>query len=340
MFPLAIPILSGIAGAVAGGQPNTSSQSFGVQTAPESAWEKRVAGSQANQFGQLESLIGLGPGAQDVTAALGSQRDLASMLSAFSKGGFMPGEAEFAQARQFGGQVFAPQEVALRQSMEEARTQAGRQAALMGRGGADPILQAKLAQQQMQGQERLSAQRGAYEAQFALGLPQQRLDYASQLAQVRGGLATQAMQNRQTLLGLGNQLRQQERDWRLQTATRTQSTSSGGGLAGAISGAMSGFGGGLSLGRSFGADYSSIFGGAKPTGATPTAAQPIQAPAPTPMAAPLPLSNLSQYLAPNGTPGVQGYDANPFSMNNLMQVPQPYPVTPMARPTGMQYRNY
>ncbi len=68
----------------------------------------------------------------------------------------------------------------------------------------------------------------------------------NQLSNIRGGLATQAMQNRMNLMSMGQQLNQSERNYRIGTAQHygsqysTGEQFSGGGFKGAMSGAMAG----------------------------------------------------------------------------------------------------
>jgi hypothetical protein len=86
-----------------------------------------------------------------------------------------------------------------------------------------------------------------------MNLPGQRLSFAGQRADVLGALSNQAMQNRASLFGLGQSALGAEREFRLATATRTNSQSGGGGVGGAIPGALGGAG--------IGAGISSVFGG-------------------------------------------------------------------------------
>lgn len=221
-----------------------------VNVAPESAEEKQFRLGAADSYGQLGQMVGAGPGQQDVTAALGSTRDLASMLQSFAKGGFLPGQEDITTAQNFAQQMFAPQQTALQQSFQDQQTQANRMAAQMGRGANDPILAAKLAQEQTRQQGMLSAQQGAFAADFGMQLPGQRLGFQEQLANVRSGLATQAMQNRQSLFSMGQQAQQAERNWRLNTASRTNTQTSGGDFMSAVGGisAIAGAGFGIAGG--------------------------------------------------------------------------------------------
>jgi hypothetical protein len=76
-----------------------------------------------------------------------------------------------------------------------------------------------------------------------MNAPQRQLSLASTLADVRGGLASQALANRQTLFGLGQQALKAERQFRLSSASQTQTTSSNPGLLSTIGGIGAAVGG-------------------------------------------------------------------------------------------------
>lgn len=253
-------------GALAGGQGSNSSQTTTRNLAPESELEKRGGAVALSQLSELEKLFGAGPGAQDVQSGLTSQRDLATMLSQYAQGGFMPGQQDISQANTLAQQLFQGQQVGLNQAFDVQRQQASRNAARMGRSGIDPVLQNQLMQGQARQQQQLNADIGSYATQFAQSMPTQRLGFAQQLAQVNQGLASQALANRQALLGLGSQLRSQEQNFRAGTASTTTSSSSGGGMMGALTGALGGGVAGLNLMQGL-----SKFGG----GGTAAAATPL-----------------------------------------------------------------
>lgn len=239
-------------GAIAGGQRQNQSQEQAVNVAPPSAFEQQLTAGTSKDYGALQGLVGAGAGVNDVAAGAQGQRDLAAMLRQYAAGGFMPGQQDIATAQQFAQTQYQPQQVALQQQQQQEQLKANQLAAQLGRPVNDPIIQAKLAQERAQSQERLRAAQGAFASQFALNLPQQRLGYTAQLADVQSSLASQAMQNRQALLSLGSQLRGQEQQFRLGTTSRTATTSSGGGMAGAISGGLAGLGAGMSVANMFG----------------------------------------------------------------------------------------
>lgn len=235
-------------GGIAGGQKDRSSQSQTSYTDAGAATqeEKLATAAVSRNFQDLQRMADLGPGDKDVTAGLESQRSLAAMLEQYSKGGYAPTSQDVDLA----GQMLAPQQLALQQNLKQIQEQAARQQALSGRGPTDFVFQNRLNRNQLDLTQQLAAQ----QSQLAAQQPFQRLDFAQNLAQIRSGLASQAMQNRQAIMGLGSQIQAAERNFRLGTASRTgtQTTESGGGLKGAISGALGGAGAAFGLMNSFG----------------------------------------------------------------------------------------
>jgi len=234
-------------GGIAGGQrqSSTQSQSSSVNAGYATREEADATKAISSNFSNLQKMVDLGPGNSDITAGLNSQRDLAAMLEQYSKGGYAPTAQDMETAKA----QTAPQQVALEQQMRSIREQAARQQALAGRGPTDFVFNNKLNQNQLDLTQQLAAQQSAIAAQQ----PFQRLGFAENLAQIRSGLATQAMQNRQAILGLGSQIQSAERNFRLGTASRSgsQTTESGGGLQGTINGALAGAGAGFGLANMF-----------------------------------------------------------------------------------------
>jgi hypothetical protein len=206
-------------------------------------------------YNDLASLVGKGPGESDVAAGLESQRGLAGMLADLQKSGGLPGQEDIAQANTTAGGLFNARRTALSQSFTDQNTEAERLAARLGRPTNDPILQAKLRQGFMRQSDLLQAEQSDYANNLALSLPNQRLNYASSRADVLGGLASQAFQNRAAILSLGSQLGGVERAWRAQSGTQvtTGQSSQGGGLGGALTGGIAGLGAGLDIASKFGA---------------------------------------------------------------------------------------
>ncbi len=284
-----------------------------------STYEKQLQTGESTRYNQLNSLVDAGPGTSDVMAGTQASRSLADMLAQYSKTGGLPGAEDYNTGRSIAAQQFDPQRTALDQQFTQDTTAANRQAALMGRSINDPILRNKLLQNKNNQLAMLNSQQNAAATNFALSQPMQRLGFASQLADVRGNLASQAMSNRQTLLSLGNTLKQQERDFRLNTSTRfgvgNSSSQSGGGLLGglgalaSVTGSMMSLAGGMGGMGGMGGAAGGLGGGAMTAKAMPQAmpsigssysyAQPAQvAPPPPP---------ISPFLQPNSSYGGPGY---------------------------------
>lgn len=244
-------LLGGLAGSQAKKSKQSSTSSINLGAADDLELQgERISGQQLTD---LEGLVGAGPGIGAVRGANEANNDLASMLQQYASGGFMPTQQDIGNANQFTQSMFAPQQMQLNQQFEDQKQQQARLAAQLGRPINDPVLQNKMMQTQAREQAMLGAQQTAFSAQQAQNMPLQRLGFQQDLAGLQSGLATQAMANRQALLNMGNTVQQQGRQFRLNTATRTnsQSTSSGGGVGGAISGALAGAGMGMQAYNSF-----------------------------------------------------------------------------------------
>lgn len=223
----------GLMSALFGGPSRSTTK---INLGPESELEKQVQAGATGQLKDIESLIKGGAGAEDVTAALGSQRGLATLIEQLQASGGMPSQVQTQQAQAFAQDVFAPEEQAVRSGFAEQEQATSQLAARLGRQVNDPVLRAKLAQEQTRQLGQVSARRTAFGAEQAMAAPQRQLALAESLANVRGGLASQALANRQTLFGLGQQALQAERQWRLNTASQTTTTGSSPGLLSAIGG--------------------------------------------------------------------------------------------------------
>jgi hypothetical protein len=260
MFGLsaAIPIAGAVLGGLAGGQANRTSTNSSTTTAVNlrnindinkgrSTLEATTDQSQNDLYAQLQALLNQGPGAAQVSAGLQAQTGYGDIINQQLQSGGLPNQGQISQAQDYASQIFAPQRLGLQQAFGDQNIAQQRLAARLGRGGNDPVLQAKLGQEQTRQQAMLQAQQGAFGAEQAMNAPQRQLQLAEALANVRGGLASQAFSNRQSMLQMGNALAASERKYRLDTAGRTSNTtgseSGGGGMAGAISGGLAGIGG-------------------------------------------------------------------------------------------------
>ncbi len=233
----------------------------------EAKAKSNTGGFLQSQFKDLQSMLTQnGPGASDVGAATGASRDLASMLAEYSRTGGLPGQGDISAANSFATDIFGARQVGLNQQFTQMGQQASREAALSGRGSADPILRARLMESQAGMQDMLNAEKTGFASQYAQQLSGNRLSFAGQRADVLNALGNQATQNRLALLGLGSSLNEAERGWRLNNATRVSKQEKEVGLGdvftGAIglAGAVTGIGGMLAGG-------SAAIGGAAKAGA-------------------------------------------------------------------------
>lgn len=248
-------VAGGVLGAVAGSQKDkTSTTNASTSNVNLRDFQDLIRGAGGREQGgaalaadlmrQQQRLTELGPGAADVSAAANRQRDFEGMLRAAGAQGGFAQQGDIQQAQQFAQQVFAPQREMLSQQFEDQEIQQKRLAAQLGRPVNDPVLRSMLARDQGRQMASLAAQQGAFGAEQAQAAVGRRLQLAGQAAQIRSGLATQAFQNRSALAQLGRQITQDERNFRLGTASQTrtgiQETLSGGGVGGAIAGAIGG----------------------------------------------------------------------------------------------------
>lgn len=248
----ALPLIGAGLGALGGLFGSKSTQTTKPILDPASALENSATAGIGTDYNIFRTMVDKGAGAGDVASATGAQRSLADMLKAYSaEGGTNPSDFDISNSNQLAQRLFGAQRLGLQHSFEDQRIQANNQAALMGRAGNDPILAAKLAREQTRQAGMLDAQQGAWATDYAMQQPMQRLNFAGQHANILGGLATQAMANRQALMSMGQSIQNNERNFRLQTAERETSQSSGGGIGGMISGAIGGAGAGMSAMNSF-----------------------------------------------------------------------------------------
>lgn len=224
-----------------GGSSSTESS---LLLSPASVLEKQARGQVSGNLTDLTSLVGAGANQSDVTAGLQSSRGLADLLQQYTQSGGQPNQQDIASAQSLSQDVFAPERNAVQQNFSEQQQRTAQLSARLGRPANDPILQAKLAQEQTRQLSDVQARQTQFRAQQAQSMPLQRLQFQSQLADVRGGLASQAFQNRTALLSLGQQIQQGERDFRVKTATTRQTQNSNPGLMSTI-GAVAGVGGAL-----------------------------------------------------------------------------------------------
>lgn len=238
-----------ILGGAAGSQKDVSntssnmSQTSTMQVAPAGAQETAAKDTAFNSIGSLDERL----------KQLESSPVLSNLDKLMQELGQAPSADRIAQSNSFANNVFAPQQTALNQSFEDQTRAFSNRAAQMGRSGSDPILAAKLAQEQVRQQAQLSAEKGSFAAQESINAPQRQ--FSNQLSAL-GGLSQQAIQNRQAVFSLGSQFANSEMNFRLASAGRTTTgtnnteQSSGGGFKGLVTGALGGAGAGASMGNS------------------------------------------------------------------------------------------
>lgn len=264
---------------------------------------------QNDQLLQMEEAVNRGPGQQDITTGYNATKSFADMLNQYSQSGGLPTGADMATGNQYAQSMFAPQQLALQQSFTQQNTDMQRMAAQLGRSADDPILQNKLRTGFMNQQGILNADQSAYGNQLAMALPGQRLNYAQQRTSVLGNLATQAMQNRSALLGIGNQMQGAERQFRIQTGTQT--TEKDPGAMDYLSAGLAAAGQGIQLYSMFGAGG---LGAPGASAASPAMAAPMASSAAA--AGNVGFQNMNSTLSPSsgfgGVGNTQGYGFNSY----------------------------
>lgn len=241
-------VLPSIIGAFANQGEGASQSNYGsYRNVAGAGYQETQAGNSVfNQLQQLQNFTNLGPGQEAITGAYGAQNDLARMLQQYYQQGFAPSQADFQTAKT----QLAPQYEALRQSQQQAQNQFRETAATTGRGPLDFAFQNKL-NQNFANQNLML---GAQQSQLASQNSAQRLGFAQDYANLKQGLATQAMQNRLAIAGLGQQIQQTGMNFRLGAAGTSgyQSGQTGSQQGNMLTGAIAGLGTGLSLYNKFG----------------------------------------------------------------------------------------
>ena len=316
--------LGGLGGVLGSGAPDR--EFIAPPIADPGGLEKLGFGVARTRFQDLMGYTDLGPGGTDITQALEARRGLAATLGNLAQTGLVPTAADITQGQTTAEALSSPQRVAMEQAFRRQGLEAQRTSQRLGRGPSDPLIQAKLAQSRLESQERMGASQGALAQRLAMLRPEQRLQLQSRQADVLGGLATQAMQNRMSLLSLGHQLGQAERQFRLQRAGQHRMVESpstmqriGAGLSGAIGGAGAGLG--IAQGMS-------ALGGARTAAAPMTSAASMMQSMPMSVQAAQPIGvgansfQLGSMFAPRSSgvsfgqsaPGFSGVNSNIFSL--------------------------
>lgn len=230
--------IGGLAGAFGSNSTQTTQRNLG----PAGSLENYAGQLTEEQLRQLSAMAGAGVGVQDTQNAADATRNYAAMLQQYSQTGANPNAQDISRSNQLASSLFAPQQLQLQQMFQDQSTQNSRLAAQLGRQVDDPILAAKLAQEQTRQQGGLNAQQGALGTQLSMQAPLDRLGFLGQSADTLNALSQQAFANRQAVAGLGSQVLGQQQQFRLGSADITTNQSSGGGIGGALTGGLAGFG--------------------------------------------------------------------------------------------------
>jgi len=142
-----------------------------------------------NLTGQIQNTRLGSQGQSDLTAAAGGARDLSALLQQYAQTGGLPSESDISAAQGQSTNLLAQERIAQQQAFEDQLVQANRQAAMSGRGINDPILRAKLAQEQTRQAALLQGKQTAMATEIARSLPGQRVSYLGQSAQALLGSA-------------------------------------------------------------------------------------------------------------------------------------------------------
>lgn len=257
-------VVGGIAGAVLGGvagsqkdKASVSSSSSNVNTVLVDTAGAQETAAQDTAFKQIDAL-------NKRLLSLESSPVLNNLDRLMAELGQSPSAERIQQAQAFAQNVYAPQQESLQQAFQDQQVNFAQRAAQMGRSSADPILAAKLAQEQIRQQKMLEAEKTNLTAQESINAPLRQ--FQNQLSAL-GGLSQQAIQNRQAVFGLGSDFANTMMNYRLATATRTGTTNetrtsvSGGGLKGVLTGAFGGAQSGFMMGNGIGGGGGSGAGG-------------------------------------------------------------------------------
>ncbi len=236
-----------IPGFIAGSQKDVSHSLTQKFLSPKTELEHQAEGSIADNLNQYGQIVAKGPGQRDMTTALGASRSLADLLKKYSEGGFLPSNEDYSSAWSTTQNMFQPRQTQLAQRFQDEEQDYMKQAQRMGRDPMDVVFKNRLAQTRAREQALLGADQTQYYQQQAFNMPNQRLQYANSYAQVTGGLASQALANRQNLLSLGNTIKQNEANFRLNSADTNTRDSSGGGFKGGLAGGLAETGASLEI---------------------------------------------------------------------------------------------
>lgn len=189
----------------------------------------------------------------EVAQGSAAQVDLANLLRQYASNGAIPTAGDISRSNDYAATQFDPQRVAMQQAFGDQLTQANRQAAISGRGVNDPILRAKLAQEQTRQSAMLTSQQQAFSNQFAQQQPLQRLGFLSDRANTLVTRGQTALGNyvNQTQMGLaaqGQDFQQRFASAQAQYVAQANTRSKGEKIGEALAGIGAGIGGMANIG--------------------------------------------------------------------------------------------
>jgi hypothetical protein len=117
------------------------------------------------------------------------------LARSYLQGGGVPTAADTSSAQAYAQSMFNPQRVAMQQAFTDQADRVARLSAQLGRPVNDPILQAKLAQEQTRQSAQLEANQGTFAAQQGYDIMGNKINLAQ-------SLQNQAMQNRLQMMGI------------------------------------------------------------------------------------------------------------------------------------------
>lgn len=196
----------------------------------------------SNSLNAYNNLVQGGPNASDVTNATNASKGYASALqNASQTGGF-----NMSMGNQLAQQQFAGQRSSMEQSFQDQLAQANRAASLSGRSSNDPILRARLAQDQTRQQAQLSANQSSAAMGLGLQYTQNSLGLQGQQVGVLQGLSNQAFSNQSNLFQMSTGAYNNSYDKSM--TSLSYENSRGGGSQGMMQGMMQGMGAGSAMG--------------------------------------------------------------------------------------------
>lgn len=248
-------------GGIAGSQKDRVQSTSGVHAGNQTAFEKLFEKAGYQEYEALLAMSRELGGDNDVKEGRDAYRSFADLLKQYSETGVLPTQADTQRGQALAEILYKPQQLALERSYRDQQTDVARLAAQLGRPVNDPILQAKMRTGFMEQQGQLTAQSAAFAAQQAYQSPYERMGFQEQRASILSNLAQQAFQNRAAVLGLGAQLSNADRNFRVGAGERYGEQTSGGGLKGAINGMFAGAGAGMKMASGMGGFGGGGFGG-------------------------------------------------------------------------------